>query len=114
MHGAAAADEEVFVPSENPLSQQQKKSKRENDNFVTRERKYARPDPSIKKIITEDTPIRSNPTGQYNLNFIDWDNEWEAILDREPDTYESPIVGMDSETFEAIFDEEMFDVLKEQ
>lgn len=30
-------------------------------------------------------------------------------MDRDPDTYESPIYGMNAETFEAIFDEEMFD-----
>jgi len=78
-----------------------------------RERKFALPDPSKKQQISQDTPIRVNPTGQYNLNFIDWNNEWEAILERDPYTYESPIDGIDAETFEAIFDEEMFDAVKE-
>lgn len=34
-------------------------------------------------------------------------------MDRDPHTYESPINGMSAETFEAIFDEEMFDAVKE-
>lgn len=25
-------------------------------------------------------PVKLNPTGKYNLNFIDWQNEYEAIL----------------------------------
>ena len=62
----------------------------------------------------EDTPIRANPTGQYNLNFIDWDNEWESVYDRDPYKYESPIEGIDSATFEAILNEEMFDTMKEE
>ena len=76
-------------------------------------RQYALPDPSKKQAITQDTPIKVNPTGQYNLNFIDWNNEWEAILDRDQNSYASPIDGMSVETFEAIFDEEMFDQIKE-
>lgn len=74
------------------------------------QKKYALPDPSKKKVITQDTPISVNPTGKYNLNFIDWNNEFEAVMGR--DHYESPIDGIDNETFEAIFDEEMFDTLK--
>ena len=31
-------------------------------------------------------------------------------MSRDASTYESPIVGIDSKTFEEIFDEEMFDV----
>ena len=30
-------------------------------------------------------------------------------MDRDPSSYESPIHGMDAATFEAIYDEEMFD-----
>jgi hypothetical protein len=26
-------------------------------------------------------PIRINHNGQYNLNFIDWDNEWERAYE---------------------------------
>ncbi len=46
--------------------------------------------------------------GQYNLNFIDWENEWEAIAesgynwqstDNEQDC---PIHGMDITTFNAL------------
>ena len=29
----------------------------------------------------DNRPIRLNPTGQYNLNFIDWNNEWERAYD---------------------------------
>ena len=39
------------------------------------------------------------------MNFIDWENEYEAILDAEPETNESPIYGMDIETFNAIMDD---------
>ena len=70
------------------------------------------PDPSKKERITEDTPIKINTSGKYNLNFIDWNNEWEAIMDRDMDSYTSPIFGMDNETFEKIWDEEMEDDLK--
>ena len=35
-------------------------------------------------------------------------------MDRDPTTFESPIYGLDAETFEAIFDEEMFDTVKKQ
>ena len=33
-------------------------------------------------------------------------------MDRDQMSYESPIQGMNTETFEAIFDEEMFDTMK--
>ena len=61
-----------------------------------------------------DAPIKVNPSGQYNLNFIDWDNEWETILDRDPNTYDSPIPGMSNETFERIYDEYFQDELRAQ
>ena len=63
-------------------------------------------------MITNDTPIKVNPTGKYNLNFIDWNNEWDRIMERDLDTYDSPIPGMDNETFEKIWDEEMHDEIK--
>ncbi len=27
----------------------------------------------------DDRPIKFNPKGKYNLNFIDWNNEWERV-----------------------------------
>ena len=72
-------------------------------------RQYEKPDPSKKKVITEDTPIRVNPNGQYNLNFIDWDNEWEQVMDRAQDSFQSPIDGIDDVTFQKIWDEEFAD-----
>jgi len=30
-------------------------------------------------------PIKFNPNGKYNLDFIDWDNEYEAIIDYDSD-----------------------------
>jgi hypothetical protein len=30
-------------------------------------------------------PIKFNPTGKYNLDFIDWENEYEAICDYDSD-----------------------------
>lgn len=26
-----------------------------------------------------DRPIKINPSGKYNLDFIDWNNEWAAV-----------------------------------
>ena len=26
-------------------------------------------------------PVKMNPSGKYNLNFIDWDNEWERVFE---------------------------------
>ena len=41
--------------------------------------------------------------GQYNLNFIDWQNEYENIIDSgytgEEAPEQSPIYGMSSNTF---------------
>ena len=28
-----------------------------------------------------DRPIRPNPSGKYNLDFIDWNNEWERVAE---------------------------------
>jgi hypothetical protein len=64
-----------------------------------KEKQFERPDPSKKQLIREDMPIKVNPNGKYNLNFIDWDNEYETVLDRDPHSYESPIEGIDSQTF---------------
>jgi hypothetical protein len=50
-----------------------------------------------------DAPIKT--AGKYNMNFIDWNNEWENILERDPNTFQSPIYGMENETFERIYDE---------
>lgn len=55
-----------------------------------------------------------NPSGQYNLNFIDWNNETDAIFDRDPHSYESPIHGMDNATFNNIMEEEFADEEQEQ
>lgn len=36
-----------------------------------------------------DRPIKSNPSGQYNMKFIDWENEWERLAEEGmPDWYE--------------------------
>ena len=32
-----------------------------------------------------DRPIKFNPTGKYNMDFIDWDNEYENICDYDSD-----------------------------
>ena len=50
-----------------------------------------------------DRPIKFNPKGKYDLNFIDWQNEYEAVMDCDYDgenpPEESPISGMDPATF---------------
>lgn len=50
-------------------------------------------------------PVKMNPTGKYNLNFIDWDNEWERVFEYanvsyNPATQGAPIEGMEIEVFE--------------
>ena len=50
-------------------------------------------------------PVKFNPTGKYNLNFIDWDNEWERVFEYQSINYNpgeqgAPIEGMDIEVFE--------------
>jgi len=47
--------------------------------------------------------VQLNPSGKYNLNFIDWNNEFEAIWAHEGSSRESPIDGMDIETFERLY-----------
>ena len=37
-----------------------------------------------------DRPIKYNPKGQYNLNFIDWQNEWQNIADADYDGHSAP------------------------
>lgn len=50
-----------------------------------------------------DRPIKFNPNGKYNLNFIDWNNEWENIADADYDEenppQDSPIYGMTPQDF---------------
>lgn len=33
----------------------------------------------------EDRPIKGNSTGKYNMDFIDWNNEWCAVYNQKPD-----------------------------
>lgn len=58
-----------------------------------------------------DRPIKFNPNGKYNMDFIDWNNEWAAVYNngyRHDGTQDSiilyllkecPIQGMSLETF---------------
>jgi hypothetical protein len=68
-----------------------------------------------------------NPSGKYNLNFIDWDNEWERVFEYHNqnqygrvDTTTAnnnnfaPIEGMDIDTFEQLYDQYMDEEIKEQ
>jgi hypothetical protein len=32
-----------------------------------------------------DRPVKFNPKGKYNLNFIDWQNEYETIMEGQYD-----------------------------
>ena len=68
----------------------------------TQTKKFVKPDPSKKVNCREDRPIRMNPTGKYNLNFIDWDNEFDRIMSADVDDLppgQSPIYGMNMDTF---------------
>ena len=61
--------------------------------------------------------MKVNPTGKYNLNFIDWDNEWERVFDYQSidnrNYSQAPIEGMDIQTFESIYDSYMAEEIKE-
>lgn len=37
-----------------------------------------------------DRPIKMNPNGKYNLNFIDWQNEWQNVADADYDGNKAP------------------------
>ena len=51
--------------------------------------------------------MKINPTGKYNLNFIDWDNEWERVFSYHSHSNvnydQAPIDGMDIQTFEQLY-----------
>lgn len=53
-----------------------------------------------------DRPIKFNPTGKYDMNFIDWQNEYEAVIDCDYDgenaPEQSPIQGMTPEEFHTL------------
>ncbi|CAD8132717.1 unnamed protein product [Paramecium octaurelia] len=57
-----------------------------------------------------DRPIKMNPSGKYNLDFIDWNNEWAAVYtngyrhDGKMD--QCPIQGMSLETFNRLISDE--------
>ena len=67
-----------------------------------------KPDPSKKQNCGENRPIKMGKNGKYNLNFIDWDNEFDAVYGGESDSDEnvSKIKGMSMEIFKAILNEE--------
>ena len=98
-----------FKPSNyNPWNNSQTSKPEEN--------KYLKPDPSKSIDCGQDRPIKFNPTGKYNLNFIDYDNEFEAVCEAKYNLThgiadEDPIYGMDAETFEAILTSENSDYI---
>ena len=53
--------------------------------------------------MSQDRPIKFNPKGTYNLDFIDYQNEYERIIDSNYDheqaPQESPIYGMSAHKF---------------
>ncbi len=60
----------------------------------------------ITMALQESDPIRVNPNGKYNLNFIDWDNEWEQVFEAVNyynNNRDVPIDGMDIATFESLY-----------
>ena len=67
-------------------------------------KQYTKPDPSKRQDCAEDRPIKINKSGKYNLNFIDWQNEFDAVMEADEKIMngESPIYGMTIETFQAI------------
>ena len=95
--------DDTFKPSShNPFARQQQQPNK------PKTKQYQLPDPAKKQDCGQDRPIKMNPSGGYNLNFIDWQNEFDAVNDFEGDSdepEESPIYGMDIKTFEAIQNE---------
>ena len=61
-------------------------------------------------------PIRGGKDGKYNLNWLDDQNEYRQIVSAEEHIAkgESPIFGMDLETFQAIINEQEYEQIKEQ
>ena len=55
-------------------------------------------------------------TGAYNLNWIDDQNEYQAIISAEEFLArgECPIQGMSKQTFEAILSEQEYETIKDQ
>jgi hypothetical protein len=65
-----------------------------------------------------DRPVKFNAKGKYNLNFIDWQNEYQAIIegnyDPENPQGDSPIIGMSMNTFHNLMLEESRKMAYEQ
>jgi hypothetical protein len=40
--------------------------------------------------MSQDRPIKLNPTGKYNLDFIDYQNEYERIIESQYDYENAP------------------------
>lgn len=45
----------------------------------------------------DDRPIKFNPKGKYNVNFIDWNNEWERVSEVERKIENGEIVSDEEE-----------------
>ncbi|KRX05189.1 hypothetical protein PPERSA_06823 [Pseudocohnilembus persalinus] len=57
----------------------------------------------------DDRPIKGNQTGKYNMDFIDWQNEYSNIYSNyDPNNQDDdcPIYGMDKQTFVRLMAEE--------
>ena len=65
-------------------------------------------DTSKKQNCGENRPIKMGKNRKYNLSFIDWDNEFNAVYGGESESNEnlSKIKGMSMEIFMAILNEE--------
>jgi hypothetical protein len=68
--------------------------------------------------MSQDRPIKFNPTGKYNLDFIDYQNEYERIIESQYDyenaPKESPIYGMSSEKFHELMLKDSMEFQMEQ
>ena len=53
-----------------------------------------------------DRPIKFNPTGQYNLNFVDWTNEFERIIEDDELEY---YIEIDRQNNPQAYEEELDD-----
>ena len=80
---------------------------KKGEKYVKKERKYVVPDPSKKTLTGDNIPVNINKKGEYNLNFIDWQNEFDQVYgNSDDDSDDCPIKGMDKDVFEAIMEEE--------
>eukprot|EP00826_Nyctotherus_ovalis_P002320 TRINITY_DN10455_c0_g1_i5.p3 TRINITY_DN10455_c0_g1~~TRINITY_DN10455_c0_g1_i5.p3 ORF type:complete len:121 (+),score=66.34 TRINITY_DN10455_c0_g1_i5:128-490(+) len=79
-------------------------AKKETKKEIKKEvRKESKKEAKKTGAAIDDKKVKGNPSGKYNMKFIDWTNEWEQVYTymHDPEAKENPC-GLDEEVFEAI------------